>query len=267
MGASSSTAEATVEVNQDLVQQFAGTCDFKCDNSISNVAVDIVNTRLEGGLKITQQCSADATCSVTTNMDSIVDTIAKASGSSNAKDAGFGRVDVSKGISKVRISDYVQQKVYDSCKVSSTNDIRNIQIFAANSEIDGGILIGQVGTTRGNCTFDTVMNAVENATGNSNANSTSGKDKKGEKCGSCSSLQMIAIYAGVGIAVIFALGILAFVIKSFASKGSSSSTSTTSSSGISTVKTGGSLFSRLVSSVKPSASAGLTSALETAAVV
>src|SRR5271166_1417344 len=179
MGTSISKAKSSAEISSTLIQQYAGTCDFKCDNKISGINVDLINTVLTGGLKNEQQCSTDGTCSFSTSLDSLVDTAAKASSSSNAKDTGMlqGILDSSSSDSRVKISDYLDQQVYESCKVESSNDMRDIDIFAVNSNIEGGILIGQKGNVQGNCAFKTSMKAVQQASGNSSSTSTSGKDK------------------------------------------------------------------------------------------
>lgn len=235
MGTSSSVAQSVSEVDQTTVQQFAGTCDFKCNNSINGVQIDLVGVTLEGGLQITQQCSTDATCSISANMDAVSDVVAKANTSTNAKNtgeflSGILNFDDAKSQSKVKINNYVQQKVFDECSVSSSNDIRNLSIFAANTDITGGIAITQIAKNKGNCSFNTVMKAVQESTAIAEATAISGKDKKGEKCGSCSGAQVILTYIGIGILVIIALGIIAYVIKRFAT-GSTSASSTSSLGG------------------------------------
>lgn len=246
MGISFSTATAKNMIENDAVQQFAGVCDFQCINNISNVDVDIINSRVTGGINFKQYCSVDASCSISTNMDAVTDTVAKATSSTNAKDSGFLDTDVTTSESVNQIRQYIQQKVYDSCKVTSTNDIKNVDIFAVNSDIEGGINFGQSGSTKGNCTFDTIMKAVEDATATTTANATSGKDKKGEKCGSCSGIEVTATYIGIGILVIIALVVLAFVAKHFLSGTSGKPT------GTSTGKP--SLWSRLTSKSNTTAS-------------
>jgi hypothetical protein len=236
MGLSFSSASSSDEVDQTTVQQFAGTCDFKCDNSINGVNVDLISTTLRGGLKITQVCSTDATCSVSTNVNALSDILAKADASTNAKDTGLfsGIGDIANSKSRVYINNYLSQKVFDECKVSSVNDARNINIFAANSYITGGIEIGQSGSTRGNCAFNTIMSAVQQSTGVANASATSGKDKKGEKCGSCSGLQMVMTYIAIGVVVIIALAIIAGIVKYFLSnRGGTTGTTGTATSSVS----------------------------------
>lgn len=216
MGPSLSKSRALATVNQATAQTVGGTCDFRCTNSLNGVSVDIVNSYLQGGLKIEQQCSSDGSCSISTNMNALSDIVAKANTSSNAKGTSLisGILGTSASSnSKVDINNYIQQKVWDQCNVSSSNDMRNIQIFAANSDITGGILIGQYGATKGNCSFDTVMAAVQQSTGTAEAVATSGKDKKGEKCGSCTGSQVILTYIGIGILVIIALAVTAYIVK------------------------------------------------------
>jgi hypothetical protein len=237
MGVSTSTAKSSLEVDQTTVDSYAGTCDFKCDNKITGVYVDLINTTLTGGLKIQQQCSVDGTCSISTGIDSLVDTVAKASSSSNAKDVGIlqGILDKSESDTRVKISDYLDQEVYNSCKVEGSNDITNLDIFAVNSNIQGGILIGQKQNIQGNCAFQTSMKAVQKASGNANASSLSGKDKKGEKCGSCTGLQTGLIYIGIAIAAVIGLTIAAYFIYKYANRSPSAGSTTTASSSIGSV--------------------------------
>jgi len=244
MGLSISKATAEATINQSLINSYAGTCDFKCDNKISNVYVDVVNTTIEGGLKIEQQCSSDGTCSINTSMDSLVDTVAKAAASSNAKDVGIlqGILDKSESDSRVVINNFLDQEVYDKCSVESSNDMSNINIFAVNAQIDGGILIGQIGTVVGSCSFQTTMKAVQKASGTANATSLSGKDKCGECCSACSGIGMIAMYVGIGLVVIVVLGVAAYIIYRMTNK---APTSTTTSILGSKLSSGGNLTSAL----------------------
>jgi hypothetical protein len=228
MGPSISKATAEATINESLINSYAGTCDFQCNNKISNVYVDVVNTTIEGGLKIEQQCSSDGTCSINTSMDSLVDTVAKAAASSNAKDVGFlqGILDKSESDSRVTINSFLDQEVYDKCSIQSSNDMSNVNIFAVNSEIDGGILIGQVGTVTGSCSFQTTMKAVQKASGNANSTSVSGKQKCGECCGACSNIGVVAMYVGIGLLVVVVLGVAAYIVYRMTNK---SPTTTTSS--------------------------------------
>lgn len=228
-GSSKSRSESIVRVNETISQQFAGVCDFQCQNSLQNVNIDIINTRLSGGIDISQVCSVDGTCSIDSSMEGTTNIIAKGSASTNAKNASsiLGiDFDDAESISKIDLNSLIEQRVFEKCAVSSVNEARNINIFAANSNITGGIGISQKGNVKGDCAFTNAMVALENATATSSATATSGKDKKGQKCGSCSGAEVAFTYIGLGILAIVALVILAGVIKSFTgkdSKGKSSS--------------------------------------------
>jgi hypothetical protein len=99
----------------------------------------------------------------------------------------------------------INQTVDQTCDVQSTNDINNIQIFAANSDIQGNVAIGQSGNTVGNCAMNNVMNATEYATGFADNCAASGKKSKKSCAGKFSGTPYILIGVGIVIAIIIAI--------------------------------------------------------------
>jgi len=181
---SKSKATSDQSANIFLTQQFSGSCNITCENTMSNVSIDLINSTVGGDVSITQACSTDGTCMIGSAMDSTMDVLFKAGNSSSAKNAATGlvsagNIDVSKSSSRqeVRMNSY--QNTNETCNIGSYNEMTNVSIFAANTTIGGNVDIGQTGSTGGNCSLSNTMSASASATGISDNISHSGKGGKG----------------------------------------------------------------------------------------
>lgn len=215
---SSQSADAT------LTQQYSGTCDVSCENDINDVNIDLINTTVNGNVTISQVCAANGTCLFNNSMDATSDVMFKASNSANATDAGswFAGVfnaDISDNSSVQSIQETIGQIINQSCKVTSTNQMNDVNIFAANSYIGGNIGIGQQGSANGNCQLNSTMTAAAYATGTIDNCATSGK-KVMKKCGAgkgSKSIGYFAMYFGIAVAIFIFIMILMRVFRSYSS--------------------------------------------------
>lgn len=183
-----------------LTQQFSGSCNIVCQNTMSEVSIDLINTNVGGDVSITQACSTNGTCMIGSSMDSTMDVLFKAANSSNANPAGSGvstiggvTLSSSKSRQDMRLSSY--QNTNESCNIGSYNQMNNVSIFAANSNIGGSVDISQDATTGGNCSLSNSMSAAASATGLSENESSSGKGGKkgGKKAGIMNFIIIMAI--------------------------------------------------------------------------
>jgi hypothetical protein len=220
MGYSQSKTKSEQYAETYLTQQFSGTCDVTCDNSIDNLTIDIINSTVGGDVKVSQSCSTNANCLISSNMDATSDVLFTALNSSNAANAGnilnmiFGFPSVERSSSKSRqsIRTSINQSDNQTCKLSSYNQMNNVTIFAANSTIGGDISVSQTGSTQGQCQLSNSMSAAAYASGQANNNASSGKDKKTEKFSAKSGKIKIFTYFILGIVVIVIVGIIAKII-------------------------------------------------------
>lgn len=213
-GYSDSSNQVNTQINDAITQQFSGTCDFECSNTISNINVDIVNSQVWGGVNIENACSVDGTCTISSSTNALTDILLKANQSTNASTtAGIFNVDISSNSYSSQVNQDINQSVSEQCKVQSVNDINNVDVFAINSQINGGINIGNTGKVVGNCALSNIMTAMESASQTIDQVSASGK--KAGKCTSCSGVEIIGIYIGIGLAVIVGLVVIAYFGKKY----------------------------------------------------
>lgn len=218
MGGSHSKSESEQSADIQLTQIYKGTCDITCQNIESDISVDIINSVIGGGIIFSQSCSANGNCIFGNTMDATSDVFFKATNSSNAKNAWSGwsldpfNFDTAESKSRQNIKESITESVTETCKVSSYNQMNNISVFTANSQIGGGIEFNQSGNATGKCTLDNTMSAAAYATGMAQNTATSGKDKKGQKFGDKSSIFRILTYIGIGLVVLIVTIIVAKLI-------------------------------------------------------
>ncbi len=218
MGGSSSKSESEQNADIQLTQIYKGTCDIICQNIESGISVDIINSVIGGGIIFSQSCSSNGNCIFGNTMDATSDVFFKATNSSNAKNAWSGwsadpfNFDNAESKSRQNIKESITESVTETCKVSSYNQMNNISVFTANSQIGGGIEFNQSGNATGKCTLDNTMSAAAYATGMAQNTATSGKDKKGQKLGDKSSIFRILTYIGIGLVVLIITVIVAKLI-------------------------------------------------------
>lgn len=198
--------------NAQITQQYAGTCNVSCDNTITGVNIDLIDSILSGGINITQECSVDAQCLFNITQNSLADTLFKASNSSSAAGGILPGVSVSVNSSYQDISESILQSIQETCNINSSNDISNVSVYAQSSTIGGGVNITQQNSTNGSCTFNTLMTATEMATGTSDNCSASGKMAKKSCAGKGGGVSSILVYGGV--AVLLFIGVM-MIYKAF----------------------------------------------------
>ena len=178
MGASSSTAKSEQQAEATIAQQFSGSCNVTCTNIQSNTSIDLINSIIGGDINLTQSCSVDANCSISSSSDAVTDIMFKADNSTNAKDAGPFSSDTADSESRQNMKQKVLQKTTETCEMSSLNEMRDVSILAVNSQIAGSININQSGSTKGSCQLQNNMSAAATATAMASNTAKSGKDKK-----------------------------------------------------------------------------------------
>lgn len=196
MGAGVSSA--TQIANANITQQYSGTCKISCNNSINNASIQTINSHIDGDIRVTQTCAVNGQCVMNSTAGALADVAFKAT---NAVISApwFG---TEKSESYQDINENIQQYVNQKCEVSSSNEMNNISIFAANSYIGGGISIGQNATVGGDCSLSSLMSATAKATEIADNCSSAGKAAKKKACSG----------KGGGIGSILLYGIIAVVL-------------------------------------------------------
>jgi hypothetical protein len=211
MGGSTSTSSSVQAAEAYLAQTVSGSCNITCQNIASGINIDIINTVIGGGINLTQTCSVDASCMISSSSDATSDILFKATNSTNAANASnlfsgsIFNFDTASSMSRQNIKQKIIQNTTQTCKLASLNQLSDVSILAANSAIGGSINIGQTGSTSGQCQLQNNMSAAASATAMASNSAQSGKDKKGQKKGSSAVLITIAGIA-VLIIIVFIIG-------------------------------------------------------------
>jgi hypothetical protein len=203
-GISVSSSSSEQSAQAFLSQQFSGSCNITCTNTMNNINIDIINSVVGGNVSLTQSCSVDASCMISGSSDASSDVMFKAANSTNAKNASAPfsfDADFASSSSRQDIKQSILQNTTQTCKMASLNQMSDITILAANSVIGGNIAIGQTGSVAGQCQLKNNLSAAATATALASNTATSGKDKKGSKKGGSAVLIGIFIVLGICIAV------------------------------------------------------------------
>ena len=221
----SSTYNETVQdASQTINQQYSGTCNIQCQNVDQNTNITCVNCNIGGNVEVDQTCAANGNCIFNTNQQATADVMFKANAvAANTPQAIWDKFgitfDTSQNISRQNIVENINQSVSQTCAVSSVNQLDNTNIFLANSNVGGSILINQTGNTQGSCALNSMMSANAYATGAVDDCSATGKKasktcsgKGGKKIGST------LVWIVVAIAVVVVLFIIAKVLGNRRSK-------------------------------------------------
>ena len=184
------TSRSSIYNEQDndnfITQNYSGTCKISCDNEIHDANINIINSNVQGGVSVTQECNVDGQCYFGVTQDATSNIVSKATNSSNARnvETGIGNTDVSNVDNRQYNRAVINQAISQHCDDSSINDIQDMNLYVGNSNIQGGVSIMQKGNVKGNCSMNANMKALADATSIADNKSSSGKDKKASKKGS-----------------------------------------------------------------------------------
>src|ERR1043166_1938856 len=188
-GASSSSSSSIQSAEAYISQNLSQSCNITCQNIASGISIDIINSVIGGSVNLTQSCQVDANCMISGSSDAASDVLFKARNSTNAKDTGglfsgnLFNFDQATSISRQDIKQKIIQNTTSTCKLASLNQLNDVTILAANSNIGGSINIGQTGSVQGSCQLSNNLSASATATALASNTAQSGKDKKAQKGG------------------------------------------------------------------------------------
>ena len=213
------TSNTAININTqiataDIAQSYSGTCDIVCQNSASNVNIDIVDSIVEGGLNFTQTCTIDATCTQTAVESASATTVLSAMQTSAAASSTGEVLGSNKSIndSYMDMSTDISNSISETCKMTSSNSLNGLTIDAVNSTILGGINVTQSATNSGSCALSGSLTAVASLTGTLQQQASTGKAAKKSSKG-------IGGMITAGIVAIVLVVVLGIVAKMFASSG------------------------------------------------
>lgn len=215
-----SGASSTQTAQASIAQSYSGTCNFSCNNSISEFTQVLEHVNLQGSDNMENICFMDPVCVMNNSMSAIADVVfaAKNSAQSNAGSNSVFNVfsyDSTYAKSYQNIVSDIQQQATQTCGQTTYNDMDNVLMFISDSNIEGDINIVQIGSVNGSCTLNDSMSAQIYASGTSNNSALAGPQKKSK-----GTIPSILEYVVVPIVLLAAIYI---VMKIIQSTGSSSS--------------------------------------------
>lgn len=210
MVGNSSSAVSQQGANAYITQNYAGSCAVECDNTMSGVSFDFINSALDGNLDITQSCAANAQCVFNSTSNALADVLFSAQNSTTSAAGIFPSWSSSfaSSASYQQINERVMQHITQTCNVVSANDASNVSVFAENSTIGGNVVFSQSGSSTGDCQFNNMMSATDIATGSATNCSTAGKKGKKACGGKGGSMENIFLYVGAGMLALMVGGMI-----------------------------------------------------------
>jgi len=225
MGPSLSKSASEQRAQSNLYQSYQGSCDISCNNVMSDVDITLINSDV-GGVELTQSCAVDGICTMNNASNTLSDILFKAKNSTNAKNAVVPlQLDVALSESRQDIQQAIDQVVNQKCAISSNNQMTDVTIYAANSNIGNGVKLDQDGKASGGCALTSTMSAAAYATGMATNVATSGKDKKAEKGKS------VWAVVGIAIAIIVVVLVGSKAFSTYLAKKSGATSTTSAESG------------------------------------
>lgn len=205
MGAfwSSAVSSSTQVANTNITQQYSGTCKISCNNTMNNVDATAVNSNVDG-IYVTQSCAVNGQCMMNSTANALADVVLKAQ---NAASQALSWLPSSTTtLSYQEINENIQQYVNQTCKITSSNEMNNVNVYAVNSNIANGIHIGQTGTVKGSCALSNLMSATAKATEMADNCAASGKSAKKKACsGKGGGIGSLILYGIIGIVLFTAV--------------------------------------------------------------
>lgn len=210
VGSNTSTANSQQAANAYITQKYAASCAVECDNVMSGVSFDFINSVLDGNLDITQSCAANAQCVFNSTSNALADVLFSAQNSTTSSGGIFPSwsSNFASSSSYQQINEQVMQAITQKCNVISANDASNVSVFAENSTIGGNVVFSQTGTSSGDCQFNNMMSATDIATGSASNCSTAGKKGKKACGGKGGSMENIFLYVGAGMLALMVAGMI-----------------------------------------------------------
>jgi hypothetical protein len=195
------------DVNNEIYQNLSTSCTATCDSNISNVDIIIIDTKVRGGIRFNQVCSAYAACTLPQSVDINAERILTSSieQSSNVANSFLSYSPTANETSidfQSRIRNSLTQILTSSCNANTRQSINNVLVYAMNSEIAGDIEFSQNGEASAVC-------SMNNA---SKINLYNQTVVQAEQRNSSSNLTSILILVGGVILVVVILSLTAFFL-------------------------------------------------------
>ncbi|QIN54323.1 putative membrane protein [Cedratvirus kamchatka] len=137
---SSLYANYNQEVNNDVYQNLNSECQARCESAIRGVQVVLIDTKVDGGIRFSQLCPANAACTINQSVDSAAtSTLSAIAEQSSIIQNSLLSIGGSKSTQEInieqRVKNQISQVLNSSCQANSTSIIENVLIYAKGGEI------------------------------------------------------------------------------------------------------------------------------------
>ena len=189
IGVTKNNTDIIQEANSEVAQKFTGICDIQCVSVTTNVSLIIVDSNIEGGITINNECSLDATCAINSSMSATNEANLEFFGQQQGQNLAEVGTFTYTAIGVTANSVYNEQKmnlvttqsVYQECDLGASASLSDINIYAQNSSITGGISIANSASNSGACTLEAALTADNVASGLVQTKQTGQTTKAGKK--------------------------------------------------------------------------------------
>lgn len=177
MGAGASTAVNTTrtDISNEVYQKSDNVCRASCSNIAEDITIVIENSNVPGGITFTQACSAQALCTMRTNLDSVVN---QNSVTNQNAEATVGIPLFTAGVattinnSKTNIQNTTTQIINNVCEANVQNLLSDINILVSDSNV-GFLAFDQEGSAVADCAIDATASSVVDQTSRTEQTATS----------------------------------------------------------------------------------------------
>ena len=195
------------DINNQIYQSLSTSCTATCEANTGNVDIILVDTKVRGGIRFNQICSAFAACTLPQSVDVnaqgiLTSSIEQATNTANSFLSYSPTANESEIDFQNRIRNSLTQILTSSCNATTRQSINNVLVYAVNTEIDGDIEFSQNGEASAVC-------SMNNA---SKINLYNQVTAEAERRTSSSNLTSILILLGGVILVIVILSLTAFFL-------------------------------------------------------
>ncbi|QIN54324.1 transmembrane domain-containing protein [Cedratvirus kamchatka] len=200
-------AKFNQDINNEIYQSLSTSCTATCDPNINNIDIIIIDTKVRGGIRFNQVCSAYAACTLPQSVDVnaeriLTSSIEQATNTANSFLSYSPTADETEVDFQNRIRNSLTQILTSSCNATVRQSINNVLVYAVNSEIEGDIEFSQNGEASAVC-------SMNNAAKINLYNQTKAEIKQTT---SSSNLTSILVLVGGVILVIVILSLAAFFL-------------------------------------------------------
>jgi ATP-dependent Zn protease len=153
--ANTNTATTVQNVNNTTIQASRQICQATCTNVSSGNTVIINGVKIGGNVIFSQQCTADAQCTMVNGTSTTVDNTLQSILKQTAETSWAPDISAQTNISQMtqNVNNAITQIVDSTCVANATNISTNNFTYLTNSTVSGNVSFSQTGDANANCSM------------------------------------------------------------------------------------------------------------------